>query len=87
MPENQQNEEILTAAQEIRDYLMAHPNAADSAQGIAKWWLGRRRYEEAIETVRSALDYLVAEGTVIKRKMVSGETVYVRGESKSGSNH
>ncbi len=86
MPENQQNEEILTAAQEIRDYLRAHPNAADSAQGIAKWWLGRRRYEEAIETVRSALDYLVAEGTVIKRKTVSGETVFVRGESKSGSN-
>lgn len=40
---------------------------------------GRRLAEVArdLRVVQKALDYLVAEGTVIKRKTVGGDTVYV----------
>ena len=68
------NEELEWLAMEIRDYLDAHPNAADSLEGVAKWWLRRQRYEQALEKVRNALDYLVQQGLVTKTSAI--EPVY-----------
>ena len=60
------DEDLDWLANEIRDYLDTHPNAADSVEGVAKWWLRRQRYEQALENVRKALDYLVRQGLVAK---------------------
>ena len=73
------DEDIVTVAQEIRNYLMAHPNAADSLEGIVKWWLTRQRYEEAMGQVQKALDYLVVRGDISKRQLSSGKVIYSSG--------
>ena len=70
--------EITALAQEIVRYLESHPNAVDTRFGIVKWWLRFRRYEEALDKVQRALDYLVDQGLVTKNTTLSGEALYRR---------
>jgi len=70
------NEDVVTIALEIRNYLSAHPNAVDSLEGITKWWLTRQRYEEAVSQVQKALDSLVAESVISKRVVADGRVIY-----------
>ncbi len=79
--------DISDIEQEIIRYLDEHMNAADSVDGIAKWWLSRQRYEETLERVQKALDELVSKGVVKRRFTASGNTVYSRSttEDKDGS--
>ena len=76
MLENHEDQETAAIAQEISDYLTAHPNAADTVEGIVKWWLTRQRFESATDRVQKALDYLVAEGLVSKKAVAGGRVVY-----------
>ena len=73
---------LVALAQEIKRYLRAHPRAADTVEGIAKWWLARQRYEEALKRVRDALDLLVEQGVVTKRIVAGGKVVYFSGRGK-----
>jgi hypothetical protein len=67
---------VATVAETIQRYLDAHPNAADSVEGITRWWLTRQRYEEAIKIVEQALERLVAEGKVAKTVTAEGTVLY-----------
>jgi hypothetical protein len=73
-----QKETVRTVAEEIRAYLETNPNAADTLEGIVRWWHARSRYEEARRTVRAALDYLVGQGEVNSRDTAQGVTIYYR---------
>jgi hypothetical protein len=44
----------------IADYLRAHPQASDSAEGVARWWLHAPVAQWP--RVRQALDALVSQG-------------------------
>lgn len=63
-------------ANEIMQYLEAHPAASDTPDGIANWWMLRQRYLRGLEKVNEALEYLVAEGLVSKRLNPDGHIVY-----------
>lgn len=54
---------MLRSAIALLDYWRAHPQAKDSATGIAQYWVG-----EAYETVHQALTLLVEEGVIEKRR-------------------
>ena len=60
----------------IRRYLHAHPNASDTADAVARWWLSAERIDASGEEVEEALEYLVGNGEVVKRRLSNGETVY-----------
>ena len=74
--ESDQDQEIVTIAHEIYDYLAAHPQATDSLGGVVKWWLARQRLESATDCVQKALDHLVAQGLVSRRVIPGGQVVY-----------
>lgn len=74
MPKNEQ--EIRRVAQEIERYLLSHPKASDSLTGIAKWWLARQRYQDALAIVQEALEYLIANGRVASTKICNGTCIY-----------
>lgn len=77
------NADISVIAQEIIRYLEGHMNAADSVDGIAKWWLSRQRYEETLERVQQALDMLVSKGVLKRSITASGNTVYSRSTTEN----
>ena len=53
-------------AGEIERYLSCHPEAADSVQGIVRWWLTQQRLEVAVNAVTGALELLEKNGVVEK---------------------
>jgi Fe2+ or Zn2+ uptake regulation protein len=61
---------------EIARYLADHPDAADSAEGIRRWWLLRQRFDEAALQVQRALDRLEAAGEVEKQVLPDGTVIY-----------
>jgi hypothetical protein len=56
--------------------LRAHPDAADSIEGIIDWWLPIQRYETARVAVERALKELVSEGTVEEVDCGAGRVLY-----------
>ena len=67
---------VKQIADEILSYLKNHPNAADTVEGITKWWLLRQRFEVSIILVQRALDYLVSTSAVEIKTNLSGNKVY-----------
>jgi hypothetical protein len=54
-------------AQELLRYWMDRPNAHDTVEGIAEWWLLERFLRRHVAEVRSALAELVRRGWVVER--------------------
>lgn len=77
---------VIKIAEEIETYLFSHPNAADTVEGITKWWLTRQRYEEATALVRKALDNLIARGSVVQSTTAAKQCIYRKTKKKNLSN-
>jgi len=60
-----QNQRIRQAAINILNYLRDHPQAKDTAEGIARWWV-----HEDVQVVKDALGLLQKEGVVEKKGRV-----------------
>jgi hypothetical protein len=60
----------------ILKYLESHPHAADSAEGVARWWLDDRSAEVTLPEVESALRELVVRQALREEKLVDGTTLY-----------
>lgn len=80
-----ESREVILAASEILDYFQRFPNAADSADGIRKWWLVRSRVEVSEDVVEQALNYLCRRGEVIQTLRQSGIAIYSCSKSTKGS--
>ena len=70
--------EVKRVASEIKRYLNAHPEGADTVEGITKWWLPRQRLEESALLVRQALDDLVAQAFIERKENPGGGHLYSR---------
>ena len=62
--------------QQILNYLIQHPDAKDTVEGILKWWLPGRKIEWGNEQVQEVLDFLVAEGWLVKRILPSSQELF-----------
>ncbi len=71
-------EDVAAIAQRILDYLRAHPHAADTAEGIARWWLSDAAPGHSPEKVERALRILSERGEVKACTLPSGAVVYSR---------
>jgi hypothetical protein len=67
---------VTMIAEEITRYLLGRPDAADTFDGIARWWLARIRIEDATAQVQKALDLLVAGNTVVRTVLPDGNALY-----------
>ena len=67
---------------EILAYLVDHPNAQDTLEGIVEWWLLERAIKFQEAQVKKALAELVAKGLVIERKGRDSQTSYRINEQK-----
>ncbi len=55
-------------AREILAYLLDHPDAQDTLEGVAEWWLLEQKIKDRIPLVKEALEELVEKGLVVERK-------------------
>lgn len=60
----------------IRHYLAGHPAASDTVEGVRLWWLEPQGVQAAHEAVAAALEQLARAGTVERRRLADGTTVY-----------
>jgi hypothetical protein len=72
----EQGSAVQAIAQVVLEYLQAHPQAADTAEGISAWWLGTSRRGTRVGAVVDALEALVARGAVTRETTPAGEAVY-----------
>jgi hypothetical protein len=68
--------EIASTAEAIKRYLATRPNASETVDGVAKWWLLRQRYEDSIEHVQLALNLLEKMGAVVRIRQSDGKEIY-----------
>lgn len=67
---------VQAIARDIEAYLAVHPDAADSAEGIQRWWLAHAPTEDSLDQVRAALEQLAAAGRITRRVLPDGGVVY-----------
>ncbi len=79
---SEDQDHIADLASAIEAYLDAHPAAADTAEGIARWWLVRQRVEHTMTQVDAALRLLLDRGSVTHTMAGSG-AVYRRSTGRS----
>jgi hypothetical protein len=65
-------------AQGILAYLSRHPNARDTTEGIAEWWLSQPTPSPTTTETQVALDQLVSEGWMRAWRGPDGQVRYSR---------
>ncbi|HER45755.1 MAG TPA: hypothetical protein ENO12_02960 [Thermoplasmatales archaeon] len=68
--------EIVQVAHDIERYLLSHPQAADTLEGIARWWLQQQRFIDSLDRVYDALEILIERGMVKKITNADGKNIY-----------
>lgn len=66
----------LKHAESILQYLVRHPEAKTTREGIAMWWLQRQRIEQAVDEVYRGLELLVTRGLILERHGPDLRTYY-----------
>jgi hypothetical protein len=69
--------DVEDIARELERYVDRHPAAADTVDGIARWWLAGP-VRPPLSDVEAALDVLVRRGVLSRRPLPDGNAVYTR---------
>jgi hypothetical protein len=69
-------------AQQIQEYLELRPQAGDTLEGIANWWLLRQQVNESVEEIKRALAMLKTRNVIVEQKW-AGRTIYVASKRTS----
>ena len=67
---------------EILAYLVGHPGAQDTLEGIVEWWLLERAIKFQTARVKEALSELVDKGLIIEKKGSNSHIHYRLNQSK-----
>ncbi|HEY3857295.1 MAG TPA: hypothetical protein VGO67_23165 [Verrucomicrobiae bacterium] len=65
-----------TTGERILAYLAEHPDARDTAKGIAEWWLMSQATPKAVAEVEAALRHLVSQGKMSVKYGSDGSAVF-----------
>jgi hypothetical protein len=67
---------------EILAYLVDHPKAQDTLEGIVEWWLLEREIKFQTAGVKEALSELVAKGLILEKKGSNSQIHYRINQAK-----
>jgi hypothetical protein len=70
--------DVESVATAIESYLTAHPNAADSLDGVVTWWLAGVPQAVSHRVVEQALQRLIGRGSVERRRTEGGAVIFGR---------
>jgi hypothetical protein len=60
----------------ILGYLLSHPDAKDTVDGVEKWWLKGKDISMEARAVQGALDHLVKLGWLVSSERMGTGAVY-----------
>ena len=80
------NAGVDQVAAAVREYLALHPDAVDTVEGIATWWIPASNREAFAPQIGLALDLLVNQGVLARRVLPDGRSVYANA-TKTASRH
>lgn len=60
----------------IERHLLLHPHAADTAAGVARWWLGVRGIHATAEAIERALAMMVVQRQLRRITLADGSVLY-----------
>jgi hypothetical protein len=70
-------------ARAILLYLMEHKEAADTTEGIMRWWILNDKMKQRLSMIQEALDFLLSKGWIRHRCLLgTTERVYSLEPSK-----
>ena len=75
-PDNLNNNEKSHICNEILSYLVEHPDARDSIDGIIEWWLLEQKIKHQVNVVKEALEDLVDKGLLVEQQGKNVHTYY-----------
>ena len=61
---------------QLMTYLVEHPEAQDTLEGIMEWWLLERQIKFQTDRVKDALSELVSRGMILEQKGSDSQTRY-----------
>lgn len=73
---NSEQTMIQSIARQILVYLDNHPGAADTVEGISRWWLPREKESFDLDSVQASLDYLVQRGELEEVSRKGSQAVF-----------
>ena len=76
MPEQGSPEDIELVTREILHYLIEHPDAKDTIEGIRRWWKPEGRREWRSNEVQITLERLLSKNWLIVRELSPTQKVY-----------
>jgi len=82
---NAEGSGIDALADRIRRYMHEHPNAADTLEGVAVWWLSGSAEGEWLVNVRRAIEHLVTQGEMGRKTLGDGTVIYERNRERDRS--
>ena len=60
----------------ILRYLLRHPNAQDTLEGIAEWWIMEEQIYQKYREVEEALKILVNQNLIVKTQYANSDILY-----------
>lgn len=63
-------------ARDVLSYLIEHPDAQDTLEGIVEWWLVEQKIKQQTVTVREVLDDLVKRQYLVESKGMDSRSRY-----------
>ena len=75
MSDEAQPKSDTRVSREILRYLVEHPDAKDTIEGILKWWLPDGHRWGSVD-VQKALDLLTSKGWLTKRETIPSKEIY-----------
>ena len=76
MKEEAASRALRTLKSQILLYLVQHPDAKDTREGILKWWMPAGRGETEVERIQEALKDLVEQGWILERQTAVSKKIY-----------
>lgn len=74
--------DVEVVAEAIRAYLRDHPHAADTVEGIARWWLSAAFENPKASCVQHAVEQLVSRGEMTRRILRDGTVIFERNKER-----
>lgn len=63
-------------ARDILNYLLHHPAAADTFDGIARWRILEEIAKRSVASTEDAMHWLIEQGFLREEKIAGGRTLY-----------